>query len=336
METPNFINREKMATEDKHDEATINGNTSAGVILEPRASYKLPKRRDFQLTINNIETYDKTLEYLLNLKSLSYIIACEELAPTTNKKHIHIYTHFKNAISLSIKKCNKAHIEVCKGSPKQNIDYIRKNGNIIFEDGEEPKQGNKNYNYENLKMTTEKDILNNEELNNFEKCAVLKLKKIADNEPMKASDFLNSWSKFDELKVYYICGPSGSGKSQKAKEIIKEYVQEKPEANIDLIKYTNNFYIGATGKSEIGFYDEFRPSHMKASEFINLIDYNKHQMNIKGGNVKNNYKMIIITSIFKPEKIYNNIPDESKTQWLRRMNIINLYKDEEELIIDEF
>ena len=308
-----------MASEDN----TIKGITSAGVILEPRASFKMPKKRDFQLTINNIETYEKTLEYLLNLKSLSYLIACEELAPTTNKKHIHIYTHFNNTISLSIKKCNKAHIEACKGSPKQNIDYIRKNGNIIYEYGEEPKQGNKNYNYEILKTTSEKDILNNEELNNFEKCAVLKLKKIADNEPMKAADFLSSWSKFDDIKVFYICGESGSGKSQMAKEIIKNYVEKNPEANIDLIKYDNGFYNGATGKSEIGFYDEFRDSHMKASEFINLIDYNKHIMNIKGAKVMNNYKLIIITSLFHPKKIYCNMTEEAREQWLRRIKIIN-------------
>ena len=34
-----------------------------------------------------------------------------------------------------------AHIEICRGSPKQNIAYVKKNGNIVYEYGEEPHQG---------------------------------------------------------------------------------------------------------------------------------------------------------------------------------------------------
>lgn len=66
-------------------------------------------------------------------KSLSYAIACLELAPSTGHQHIHIYIHFNNAIKLDPTKLLGAHLEVCKGSPKQNIDYIKKDGNIIWE-----------------------------------------------------------------------------------------------------------------------------------------------------------------------------------------------------------
>ena len=62
---------------------------------------------------------------------------------------------------------------------------------------------------------------------------------------------------------------------------------------------------------------------MKASEFINLIDYNKHIMNIKGSQVMNNYKLIIITSLIHPKKIYCNMTEEAREQWLRRIKIIN-------------
>ena len=67
---------------------------------------------------------------------------------------------------------------------------------------------------------------------------------------------------------------------------------------------------------------------MSISEFINFIDYNKHNMNIKGGFIKNNYELIIITSIQDPHNIYNNIIDneETREQILRRINIIDLNK----------
>ena len=65
---------------------------------------------------------------------------------------------------------------------------------------------------------------------------------------------------------------------------------------------------------------------MKVKEFINFIDYNVHTMNIKGGHIKNNYHLIIITSINDPNTIYSNCIDNEETskQWLRRLTIIQL------------
>ena len=54
------------------------------------------------------------------------------------------------------------------------------------------------------------------------------------------------------------------------------------------------------GDSPIALYDDFRDSHMKPSEFINFIDYNVHGLNIKNGEIQNNYKYIIITSVQDP------------------------------------
>lgn len=62
------------------------------------------KARDWQITLNEVERWDALLSYLTSLKSLTYIIACIEEAPSTGHKHIHAYTQFKNSIKLSIKK----------------------------------------------------------------------------------------------------------------------------------------------------------------------------------------------------------------------------------------
>ena len=64
---------------------------------------------------------------------------------------------------------------------------------------------------------------------------------------------------------------------------------------------------------------------MKPTELINFIDYNRHIMNIKGGSVRNNYKLIYITSLQSPEQIYTKVPEETQKQWLRRIKqIINI------------
>ena len=70
---------------------------------------------------------------------------------------------------------------------------------------------------------------------------------------------------------------------------------------------------------------------MKASEFINFIDYNKHIMNIKGGSKQNNYELIILTSVQKLEDIYRNMTGEPRLQWERRVEIINMFEDENDI-----
>ena len=88
-----------------------------------------------------------------------------------------------------------------------------------------------------------------------------------------------------------------------------------------MVKYENGFWHGL-GEADIAVYDDWRDSHMKPTELINFIDYYKHPMNIKGGSKLNNYKLIYITSIQNPEVIYQNIPEEYKKQWLRRIKKI--------------
>lgn len=313
----------------------VPGNTTAGTSTA----------RNFQITLNQIDKYNDIKDYLTNLKTFYYLISCKETAPTTGHEHIHIYTHFNKPIKLSIKKLKGAHLEKCKGTPHQNILYIIKNLNkdiieskfkeyleeynkikkenneqstLLDELGERPHQGKKNFNFEEVSKLTQEDILNNEDLNLIQKKTLLNIKKDISNQPININDY------HKKIKVYYIYGPSGSGKTNKALDII----QENNYKNFDEVKYSNGFYIGASGLSKVCLYDEFRASHMSISEFINFIDYNKHNMNIKGGFIKNNYELIIITSIQDPNNIYNNVIDneETREQILRRINIINLNK----------
>lgn len=298
---------------------TSPGNTKAGDVTFGG------KARAYQLTLNEVEKYPLLKEYLTGLKTNDYFIACKELAPTTGHEHIHIYVHFKNMIRLSIKKCNGAHIEVCRGTPQQNIEYIIKDGNILDEIGKRPHQGG--YTIKDLKK------LSNSELEDMPAIYYNTVQKIKDerNKVFTIKDFRK------QTKIYYIFGPSGVGKTNKALDIIEENKQLSETFNI--VKYENNFWLGASETEKIALYDDFRDSHLKASEFINFIDYNKHFMNIKGGSIKNNYELIIITSVQSPYTIYKNMEDEPRKQWLRRMNIINLGKEtiEEQInnLIDE-
>lgn len=128
--------------------------------------------RFFQLTLNNekngdisacnfilMQKYNKIIEYLKSRKQLKYFISCVE----TNKKgynHCHIYCQFDKYTKLSIKKIQGAHIEICRGSVDENINYIKKDGNILEE------YGNKILNYNKLTIKEVIETKNNDELLN--------------------------------------------------------------------------------------------------------------------------------------------------------------------------
>lgn len=95
--------------------------------------------RRFQLTLNEVEMFESIKEYLVQHPKFRYMIACKENAPTTGHEHIHIYVCFNRPVQLSMKKVHPAHVEKCFGDNKSNVDYIRKDGNVIFECGEPPK-----------------------------------------------------------------------------------------------------------------------------------------------------------------------------------------------------
>lgn len=256
----------------------------------------------FQLTLNEVTLYEGLLEYIKTLKP-SYYISCRETAPTTGHEHIHIYVQFNRSKRLSLKKLLGAHIEVCKGSPQQNIDYIKKGGDIIDEEGEVKKKGGKTI--QDVKKMSKEER---------EKLPIQLYNIVQKIEEKEGNDLDPEESYKGKIQVHWYWGESGSGKTRHA-------MTEMKGKKYNMLKYENGFWHGI-GEAEVALYDDWRDTHMKPTELINFIDYYIHPMNVKGGSVKNKYKEIYITSIQDPEKIYMNMPEEYKKQWLRRIKEI--------------
>lgn len=268
------------------------------------------KHRRFQLTLNEPAKWDKLLSYIEGLKAFRYGIACHELAPTTGHEHIHFYVCFDKQVRLAISKLQGAHVEICRGDHKSNKDYIMKGGDIIYEHGDEPHQG-KSLTASQLKKMTPAEIIEADPRNHN---AYLKARDHLVNGSVKLSE----WSK--KVKIFYITGPSGSGKSTLASEILIELGYDE----VDLVSFDNGFWNGVTGNCECCIFEEFRDSLMKPSEFIKFIDYRIQRINVKGGTTLNRYKTIVLTSVQHPNDIYPNIEGEPRTQWLRRLKIVDL------------
>lgn len=265
---------------------------------------KNTKSRCYMITIwqDELQHFEKAI----------YEIWCDDLSKD-GKHHMHQVVYFKNPISFNTikKKYETAHIETAK-SIYHAIHYIKDN------------KGGKKYNVQEI-GTEPKDTRYHTvaELTDVKDPNELDWKQFNTWQRIHANDEVDVEDLAKDTKVFYISGPSGIGKTERAKQIIREH-KDKYGSKISMVKHTNEFWMGVGSGRNIALYDDFRDSHMKASEFINFIDYNKHPMNIKGGSCMNDYQLIIITSVQPLCSIYQKMQGEPRQQWLRRITEIQL------------
>lgn len=272
---------------------------------------KRARARCYILTIFNDD--------IKHFEKASYEIWCDDTCKD-GKPHKHHVIYFKNPISFNTikKQYPTAHIEAAKNI-HDAIGYIKNNKNGRKTNieclGEEPKD---------TRFKTVGDLKECQDVNDLDWKQYNTWRKIHEEE----ENDIDIDNLHKEVKVYYIQGPSGIGKTERAKQIVREH-KEKYGSKVNMLKYENNFWIGL-GNAKIAVYDDFRDSHMKASEFINFIDYNKHIMNKKGGQKINDYELIIITSVQNITEIYKSCHGEPRKQWMRRVEVINMEKVEDE------
>ena len=168
------------------------------------------KAKRFLITLNDCGRYEEMVKYIMGIKALKYFISAREKAPTTGHEHIHAFVSFDNARSLSLKSMCGAHIDKCRGSNKQCIDYVKKDGNIIEEYGEVPRERGGSHTVQELKEIENPDDLDYKEYNTWQKIHA----KISND--LDVDDFKK------DVEVFYIQGPSGIGKTEKAKDIVRK------------------------------------------------------------------------------------------------------------------
>lgn len=308
----------------------LNTNTSSNNTTADEVSVKVKKwsSRNFFLTLNQVDKYDELKTYLFkHKKQPKYYLCCEHLGQS--HQHYHIYVQYGAKVDLyKSKLCganvsdgkNKGKYKFDLGDSKTMIAYCKctrpkdikkgKTAKIIEEEGEPLKWGG----CRSIKAIKE---MNDDELEELDGVMFNTIMKIRGPPKIKVGE----WKK--EVEAIYIYGPSEFNKSELCEQIMeKSGIDEFQE-----IKYNGHFWLGIGGTEITGtaIYDDWRDSHMRASEFINFIDYRIHNMEFKGSYAKNKLSLIIITSVQSPYEIYKNMGDEPKHQWLRRLTIIEKY-----------
>lgn len=254
---------------------------------------------NYCFTINNYTEDDITA--CKNLK-YKYILLGNETGEN-NTPHLQGYVNFKNQVQFNSikKKLPRAHIERCKGTAIQNIEYCSKQS-ILFEDGEKPNiQGKR----------TDLDIIK-ESISSTGKMRDVVLIATSYQSVRMAEKILEyherkrDWK--PEVKWYY--GATGTGKSRKAYEECSDpYTAGE----------TNKWWQGYDAHEEV-IIDDFRKDFIKFHELLKLLDRYPYLIECKGGSRQFLAKKIIITSPYHPECIYENREDIQ--QLLRRIDKI--------------
>ena len=133
------------------------------------------------------------------------------------------------------------------------------------------------------------------------------------------------------VKIYYIFGPVNVNKLEKAYEIIRLY-KEKYGTIVNYINFDdgywngrafhNGFYSGVGFRSKIAIYKDFYEYDMYVNRFKELIDNSRRPMKVKHGWKRNDYELIIITSVQNPKDIYKEYPEEDRRRILESITEI--------------
>ena len=271
---------------------------------------KALRLRNFCFTINNYRE-----EHILNLKELQstgffeyviYGIECGE----SGTPHLQGYAELSKQQRRNIvcERMPGAHIEARMGTQDQAINYCKKERNFT-EYGTRNKQGSR------TDIATIRELAISEGMR-----AVCKRPDVSLNDLKFAEKVLTydesprDW----EVKVYWYYGPTGVGKSYRARTLARELGYET--SDIYTKNDANKWWDGYDRHSYV-ILDDFRDSWWELTEMLSLLDRYEKRIQFKGGYRQFVPKCIVVTSCKPPKEMYPNT-GEAVAQLLRRVNVI--------------
>ena len=235
--------------------------------------------RKFQLTINNPKEHD--MEHaairarIEEMSGCLYWCMCDEVGEQ-GTYHTHVYMAFKNAKEFSAIQCRfyGAHIELARGSHRENRDYIRKEGKYrdtekaetnlpdTFEEfGEMPPESDRRVKQSEAIMDMLDSGASNAEILRAFPSAMTRLNAIISTRQAFREEKYRTV--FRQLEVSYIWGKTGVGKTR---SIMEKYGY----ANVFRVTNYAHPFDSYEGEDVILF-DEFRSS-LPISDMLKYLD----------------------------------------------------------------
>lgn len=248
------------------------------------------KKRSFCFTIFNQFTLE---DIKTKFDAAEYYVFGEEICPTTGKAHLQCFVYFKNPRSEKAvwKIIPGVHVETCKGSPEQNRNYCVKSGKY-HEKGECPRQGKRS------DLDEIRDVL--KDTNSMRKVVeiatsyqAVKMAEVI----LKYNETPRNW----KPEVYWLWGPTGTGKTAAAYDILGK--------DCYTCLATGRWFEGYDGHKNV-LIDDIRGDFMKFHDLLRLLDRYAYRVETKGGSRQFLAKKIVITSPYLPDNIYPNCSED--------------------------
>lgn len=292
----------------------------------------------YQLTINNPLDYGYTHEKIFEIcrddfKTLQYLCMADEQG---NTFHTHIFICFHSRVRFSKVKKHfpEAHIEKCRGTVSDNVNYIKKSGkweNDIkhgtkiegsFEEyGSRPpdSRGKRVDMTELYQMVA--DGMANAEILSENQDYILQIDKIEKLRTMLLTEKYKGTRRLN-LKVVYIYGTTGKGKT-------RDVLDEHGDSNVYRVTDYEHAFDGYQCQTVIVF-EEFRSSQ-KISDMLDYLDIYPLELPARYANKYACYETVYIISNWELEKQYREVQTDSPETWqafLRRIHEVRVYQED--------
>jgi len=269
----------------------------------------MSKARGYCFTLNNYTEDDYNSVICI---ASTYLIVGKETGES-GTPHLQGFVYFENprAFNAVKKMIPKAHIEPMKGTAMQASEYCKKDKDF-YEKGDIPRQGTRNDLEEIRKVLQETNKMSEvvKVANSYQ--AVKMAEQI-----LKYHEKPRNW----KPKVVWFHGPTGTGKSKLAYEMLGE--------DCYTCLTTGRWFDGYDAHENV-LIDDFRKDFMKFHDFLRLLDRYAYRVETKGGTRQFLAKNIVITSAYPPDVIYDTREDIQ--QLIRRIDVIRFidYKKDPE------
>lgn len=288
----------------------------------------MSRSRNWCYTVNNpSEGEIESLKALFSQELVVFHVFQQENAPTTGTPHIQGYVRFTNARTMRgisrLAGFGRAHLEIAKGSPKQNMDYCTKEetriaGPWTFGTCPTSTQGSRTDLTEFVEASmsgTDRDALLIEQASVFARhfkwadaVVGLHLKKRA---KQSYNDFFDS-SKPDFNKfVGVLFGEAGTGKTS---WILRTFERDDV-FKLDIGDGSSNalWFDTYNGESTLLIDDFF--GGISFSFLLKLLDVYALRVAVKGSFTYVNFRRVFITSNLEPDEWYANLHSKHPRTW---------------------
>lgn len=296
----------------------------------------------YQLTINAPTEKGYTHQHILDVfrnqfKTLIYLCMADEQG---TQFHTHIFVVFASRVRFSMLKryFPESHIEKCKGSVSDNVNYVKKTGKwehtekqekridgTFQEYGTQPpdSRGRRSDMSELYQMVL--DNMTNAEILAQNQDYILQIDKIDKVRTTVLAERFKDTVRLD-LEVIYISGKTGTGKT-------RGVLEKNGYSNVYRVTDYLHPFDSYNGQPVIAF-DEFRSS-LKIKEMLLYCDIYPIELPSRYANKFACYNKVYIISNWILEKQYPEIQKEDKESWkafLRRIHKVIHYESPQKVV----